>query len=166
MVDGYNTVIRFTDFVTKGYEGDVGSKTTHWITGGAKQTKQVRRSLPNSVKKIYLSPLQYTIPTMSQFIKHYLKMTPTNFVFYHDISTAKYLMSCLQIYPSTGLFMILLLIAKFGKVSTLGFNFFQDGGIHYYDSTPVKNGEHNWKREYEIYHDLKKMGFINDLLDG
>jgi len=163
VIDKYHTVIRFTDFRTVGFEKDVGSKVNIWITGGAKQTQVKKRTLPPNVVQLYLSPGQYTVQTMSQFIIKNLQMSPRGFIFYKDIKFMKLIMKAFGIYPSTGLATIFILIAKFGKVDTIGFDFYQNG-IHYYNNKFVANSEHNWRKEYEIYQDLIRLGYVRNIL--
>jgi hypothetical protein len=163
VIDKYQTVIRFTDFRTVGFEKDVGSKVNIWITGGAKQTQVKKRTLPPNVVQLYLSPNQYTVQTMSQFIIKNLQMSPRGFIFYKDIKFMKLIMKAFGIYPSTGLATIFILIAKFGKVDTIGFDFYQNG-IHYYNNKFVANSEHNWRKEYEIYQDLIRLGYVRNIL--
>ena len=164
LINKYQLVIRFTDFKITGFENDVGTKTNIWITGGAKQTQIKKRSLSPNTIQLYLSPNQYTVATMSQFITKNLQMNPKGFIFYKDITFMRMIMKTFGIYPSTGLATIFILIAKFGKVDTIGFNFYQNG-IHYYNNKYVINSEHNWKKEYEIYNDLIKLGYVRNLLN-
>jgi len=162
LINKYQQVIRFTDFKIAGFENDVGTKVNIWITGGAKQTQIKKRLLPPNTIQLYLSPNQYTVQTMSQFIMKNLQMNPKGFIFYKDIAFMRMIMKSFGIYPSTGLATIFILIAKFGKVDTIGFDFYQNG-IHYYNNKYVINSEHNWKKEYEIYHDLIKLGYVRQL---
>lgn len=177
-INSFDTVTRINDYITDGYEKQIGTKTDIWFTGASKvarkrsefdmigvipilglsssrlhmnENDKIRGKLFQDLKETFDIPLHRykAIPfDMLTQIKHKLKMNS----------------------PTTGFLALYYFIEylKFSNVTVHGFDFF-DTPYHYYDEDKVMKTKlsiaHEYDKEKEIVLRWKKEGKISCLED-
>ena len=146
LIDSYQTVVRFNDFVINGYEKYVGSKTDVWV-----KTKKSNKYNKNDFKhKYYVHPrvLKSTDDDLQKLKERGYEIIPLHF---HD--TIDKLIKG-NLWATTGLVMVYHFIHKGLEVTIHGFDFFENG-VHYYEDRSKMVG-HRPDIEKDIITDLIK----------
>lgn len=158
----FKDVVRCNDYVTEGFEKDVGCKTTIWSTGGGAAT------VPRDSKQyneVWVSCPSVCVNMMAQLgtrITQGGSFTLMGYNFCKGLETQMQLPP--NVYCTSGMYAIGYALTKHQIVHIAGFNFFKDckpGGNtnHYY-------GEHATEkvgRDHRM--DLEEQ-FINKLIEG
>lgn len=137
-IDQFNTIGRINNYTTNNFEKFIGSKTNLWFNG-ANQRLKTRQTIPK--KTIILVPYEILCRKESILIekipkklnldkKQYTLVKKEKMKEYEDISNIKR--------PTTGINSILWGIENYDKVIIHGFDFFENGKEHYYDSYLTK----------------------------
>jgi len=160
VIDSFDFVVRFNDFVIEGFEKHVGTKTNCWITHDAYHIK--------------------TIKNFDRIIVHTWDERQSSLV--AELSEHKEIelikkYEVLKIpseYPSTGLIGIYKFIKEFGYVTIFGFDWWDRKQHHYFPNITVdrdyiekkdhdRGTEHKPLEEYRIIKQLEKQGKLSFL---
>lgn len=146
LIDSHETIVRFNDFITKGYEEYVGSKTDVWV----KTKKSIKHDNDKFKHKYYVHPrvLNSSDNELSRLHEKGYEIIPVNF---HD-NIDKLIKG--NSWATTGLVMIYYFMEMGYKVSIHGFDFFENG-VHYYNDGSKMVG-HKPDLEKEIVTNLIK----------
>lgn len=164
-IDKFEEVARINNYKTKDFQKFTGSKTTVWFNGG---NQNLKKNILPPKKVIVFIPYEILLrkekKIKSQLSKK-LDMIPNDFEiikkekmkFYEDFSNIKR--------PTTGFNSIMWSIENYEQVIIHGFDFFQDGKEHYFDSKLVKTLS-NFKvfNKAGKHDNLGEKKFINDLI--
>ena len=137
-IDQFNAIGRINNYTTNNFEKFIGSKTNIWFNG-ANQRLKTRQRIPK--KTIILVPYEILCrkaSSLSEKIPKKLNLNKKQYTLvkkekmkeYEDRSNIKR--------PTTGLNSILWGIENYDKVIIHGFDFFENGKEHYYDSYLTK----------------------------
>jgi tetratricopeptide (TPR) repeat protein len=136
-IDGFDRVVRLNDFQTLGHEADVGTRTDLWFSSANRLAKPNADQLQGT--RIWISqPNAQHFPDLETFVAGRLGLQldegAATFLppHIHYLST-----SLIYPRPSTGFRMISIMeffLRK--KYNIVGFGFFQDESIHYFDADP------------------------------
>lgn len=166
IIDGFDEIVRFNNFVTDGYEDDVGSRTTLWSAfaphvSGTSPCKR-RFSIHQNASKI--EGVDETFSMQSVFydnIRSYVKSRSRVLSGFRNDTD--------HILASSGLLMICYLIDVVGvdKVAVCGFDNFkkENSRLHHYwiNRNFGKPKEHDGEIEGAIFADLERAGRIEFL---
>eukprot|EP00241_Pyramimonas_parkeae_P004959 CAMPEP_0114245626 /NCGR_PEP_ID=MMETSP0058-20121206/12005_1 /TAXON_ID=36894 /ORGANISM="Pyramimonas parkeae, CCMP726" /LENGTH=360 /DNA_ID=CAMNT_0001358709 /DNA_START=365 /DNA_END=1447 /DNA_ORIENTATION=- len=186
-VDEFDEVARFNYYKTKGYESDVGTKTTVWVLA---QIKDPADSPPDGrlgkVKKIVV-PFSYrhssctTVnkpcslkPEHKLVLKQKIAELKTKYAKAKvdsktvittleevDILYTKYKLH--EKFPSSGLQMLMFFAMNFEKVYYMGFDFHSGGHDHYFEVKMKNYTCHNMRDETRIIQALEAEGRLVNL---
>lgn len=135
-IDACNSVIRFNVYQTKGYEKEVGSKTTHWIVNGDHSVIK-DQNLPA------LCPFPHYKYKSVQIYRFRSKWEPLIFTQFDYRKSAPENMP----YPTTGFtFLMMMLHLDRGPFTVYGFNGLQEG--HYFNAKHTHSSRHSGNREF------------------
>ena len=133
-IDKFNQVGRINNYTTNNFEKFIGSKTSIWFNG-ANQGLKARKNIPK--KTIILVPYEILFRKEEKIIEKIPRKLNLNDDEYTLIEKEKMkefeLISNIK-RPTTGLNSILWGIENYDKVIIHGFDFFENGKEHYYDS--------------------------------
>ena len=137
-IDKFNEVGRINNYTTNNFEKFIGSKTTIWFNG-ANQGLRPRKNIPK--KTIILVPYEILFRKEKKIIEKISRKLNLNDEQYSLIKKEK--MKEFEVIsntkrPTTGLNSILWGIENYDKVIIHGFDFFENGKEHYYDSYLTK----------------------------
>ena len=137
-IDEFKEIGRINNYSTNNFEKFIGSKTNIWFNG-ANQGLRVRKNIPK--KTIILVPYEILCKKEKKIIEKIPKKLNLNNDEYTLIKKEK--MKEFEIIsnikrPTTGLNSILWGIENYDKVIIHGFDFFENGKEHYYDSYLTK----------------------------
>ena len=137
-IDKFNEIGRINNYTTNNFEKFIGSKTNIWFNG-ANQGLRTRKNIPK--KTIILVPYEILCRKEKKIIEKIPKKLNLNNDEYTLIKKEK--MKEFEIIsnikrPTTGLNSILWGIENYDKVIIHGFDFFENGKEHYYDSYLTK----------------------------
>jgi len=190
LIDRFRAVCRINDWITKDYEKDVGTKTTHWVTGCGKQIPSWSKNR-NIADKIVIAifPIEILNKWARKRRAAYSKRRchkhwgypkngkqiweTMNHNFFNTVKNVTILSSsnlCLIRkktipYYSTGLAAIAYFVFVLEyEVYTIGFDFYQSSSTHYWGKATKHARGHNFKKEAEIYKRWADEGKIK-LLD-
>lgn len=136
-IDKFDTVIRINDFITKGHEEDVGSKTDIWFFTCLYWEKF------KDIISYYPEPWIVTLSEEYQYPG--VRNIPI-----------KIAQRELQ-YPSTGMVAIYAALVEFGSpIHIIGFNGFDKNHSHHYFKDKVKRGKnaHNGQKEMQMINQM------------
>jgi len=137
-IDQFEEIGRINNYATNNFEEFIGSKTSIWFNG-ANQRLKVRKNIPQ--KTIILVPYEILCKKEKKLTKSISKKLNLNNCKYTLIKkeTMKRFEKNSNIKrPTTGLNSILWGIENYKKVIIHGFDFFENGKEHYYDSYLTK----------------------------
>ena len=176
LIDSFDVVVRFNRFRTKGFEKNVGTKTTHWIIvdsgwqwlsgyvdGVEGSDPKVLETFENVMFSIPGFKFDAEVNKLSQ-----LNLDPKKYsVITSDIEVAiNNVVDFRPQWPTTGLIAMQFFSTMYKDVYTYGF----DGhnkrykDYHYFDKNdPKRTTEHAW-REGRIDHDLEKENIFLDYM--
>ena len=137
-IDTFQNVARINNYKTMGFEKYIGSKTTIWLNGA---NKKLKKRIDFANKIIVFVPYEILNKKENEVIERTpkrLKLTPDKYTLiskkqmkhYETISNIKR--------PTTGFNSILWGLDNYENVIIHGFDFFQSGKEHYYDSNFMK----------------------------
>jgi len=169
-IDRFERVIRLNDFRTDQHEIDVGSRTDLWFSSANRLAKPNIRDLERT--RIWISqPNAQHFPDLRSFGQGRLGLDlpeeRTCFLpsHVHFLST-----SLVYPRPSTGFRVICMMEWLLQmKYSIVGFNFFQDEAIHYFEAEPgrLQVGEvHAIKFERDFVNEVLPLSDFLTVLDG
>ena len=173
-IDQFQTIVRLNDFVTTGYEKNIGSKTTCWISGAGVQTKIKGRDTNSFEESILLLSKERVSPPDEKGLKESVETALGISVNNFSIIPSEQILKIIELSglrrPSTGICAILyfLHIREENFVVIHGFDFFQEG-CHYYDEAGdvLISPQHDWEKEKSILEKYYKQGrviYLKDLL--
>ncbi|XP_034560096.1 CMP-N-acetylneuraminate-beta-galactosamide-alpha-2,3-sialyltransferase 1-like [Notolabrus celidotus] len=166
LIDHHDTVIRMNRGRTKGYEGDVGTKTTHHV-----MYPESAIDLDNTTHLVFFG---FKMRDMEWLLKsfdlenynkvNYKRRANKDLVMILNPAFMKYVYEkWLQkkgSYPSTGFMTVILSLVICDEVSVFGFGADSDGNwSHYFERLGNKNfrtGPHPGAYEYELLEKLHK----------
>lgn len=173
LIDFHDVVIRMNRGITKGYEADVGTKTTHRVMYPESST-QVENTTHLFFFPYKIWDYEWLRKTMSlqnaqkRRIKKGVQVTylsPAFMKYVYDVWLGKK-----GGYGSTGFMTVILSLVLCDEVSVFGFGADGDGNwSHYFERFKYKGlgtGLHSGKREYLTYehlHEAKKIRFFKKL---
>ncbi|KAK2830080.1 hypothetical protein Q5P01_018011 [Channa striata] len=170
LIDFHDIVIRINHGSTKGYESDVGTKTTHHVMypESAVQLDNTTHLVFTPFKMKDLLWLQKTFTVGKKSVKS-KTIANKDLVMIFNPAFMKYIhenwLDKRGKYPSTGFLTLALSIKICDKVSVFGFGADSDGNwSHYFEklrNKKLKTGPHSGMYEYEIIQKLHKFGKIN-----
>tara|TARA_B100000029_G_scaffold142722_1_gene137960 strand:+ start:5163 stop:5777 length:615 start_codon:yes stop_codon:yes gene_type:complete len=137
-IDQFKEIGRINNYTTNNFEDFIGSKTSIWFNG-ANQGLKSRQNIP--YKTIILVPYEVLCRKEKKLIEKIPKKLNLNNSKYTLIKKEKmkeYEDICNIKRPTTGLNSILWGIENYDKVIIHGFDFFENGKEHYYDSYLTK----------------------------
>ena len=143
IIDNMDVVIRFNDWVTKGFENDVGKKTTHWASCCSVQTQLRKRVFDD--KFIFLSvinTLGLSIVKRNELIRNRMGMDYRDFI---HLDNDLFYQACrilLKYKLTTGTIIILILLL-------LGYNDINICGMN----LEYKNGKQRYFKGKNLYID-------------
>lgn len=178
IVDQFQHVVRLNDFVTRGYEKHIGSKTTCWISGAGIQTKIKNRDTSEFEESILLLPKErfslnpdgrtLNIEGVKASVEKNTEVPFENFFVIPPDQIDQIIEASKLERPSTGFCAILyyLHIRKEDRVVIHGFDSFQERR-HYYDNVGdiVISQRHDWEKEKSMIDLYLKKGRIIHLKD-
>ena len=137
-IDKFNEIGRINNYTTNNFEKFIGSKTNIWFNG-ANQGLRPRKNIPK--KTIILVPYEILFKKEEKIIEKMSRKLNLNDDEYNLIKKEK--MKEFEVIsnikrPTTGLNSILWGIENYDKVIIHGFDFFENGKEHYYDSYLTK----------------------------
>ncbi|XP_069559556.1 CMP-N-acetylneuraminate-beta-galactosamide-alpha-2,3-sialyltransferase 1-like [Brachyistius frenatus] len=165
LIDFHDIVIRMNKARTKGFERDVGTKTTHHVMYPHSSTE-----LDNSTHLVLfpfkISDLEWLIKSFSNSNKKVRNRLNANkdLVMILNPAFMKYVhhvwLKRKGLYPSTGFMTLILSMLMCDEVSVFGFGADRDGNWnHYYEKIKIKHlrtGNHSGKQEYQLILELYK----------
>jgi len=177
LIDRFDNVCRVNDWVTKDYEKDVGTKTTHWVTGCGRQIprwsknrniadKNVIAIFPKGILNRYARTGRAAYSKRrchknwgySKNGKQIWKTIDGDFfntvknVTIVSSSNLDLIQKETVPYYSTGIAAIAYFVFVMGyEVHTIGFDFYQSSSTHYWGKATKRSRRHNFKKEAEIY---------------
>lgn len=171
LIDKFDLVVRFNNFILKGYEPWVGTKTDVWVINGPEYTVD---AVPPGSQIVYSVPLPLTDHDL-YYIAVLLRLKTSLTVLDENvIKTAKHhFYSKLSNpdsygelpYPSTGAIIAHFLLAQFPVVHVFGFDFMQGDIHHYFESTLREDllDWHNPSAEKSFFESLIATGKVRPL---
>lgn len=164
-IDAFPTIIRFNDFVIRGFEDDVGNRTTIWSTWYKGSPNQ----LPG-LDEIWLNmPVrERTIPKLREALCKFRKDT-TNLRLIPTYEQAAIIQECVygrdsqNYWPSSGLLAVAHCLHQGHNVSIAGIDSWQSGPDHYYRKHSRKGSHHKAKLEARYFRELVKTGDVEVL---
>ena len=164
-IDKFEEVARINNYKTKDFQKFTGSKTTIWFNGG---NQNLKKNIFPPKKVIVFIPYEILLrkekKIKSQLPKR-LNMISNDFEIvkkekmksYEDFSNIKR--------PTTGFNSILWAIDNYKNVIIHGFDFFQDGKEHYYDSSFIKKiSNFKFIKKAEKHDNLGEKKYIQSLI--
>lgn len=162
-IDEFEVVIRFNNFVTEGYNQDVGSKTNIWCISPALY----------SITPKPFAEFDYVISNDISFIKTRQRQAQLTKILlsgakFFEIKSSMLLPKSNLRTPSFGLLMLLYLAthrSKMKKLACFGFNLSEQTGVikHYFNSDGGKSPTfHSWDIERGVYDGLIQSGEIEE----
>ena len=167
LIDEFGVVVRFNEYVIKGFEKHVGTKTTYWFNTVNFQNKSIQFRMHNNYKKIVLHIWEWNIerdPLFKSF-KEFYKDVPIEL-----IKTSADTLREIQLYMddksyfaySTGAIAIWMLLKEFPEVYITGFDWWESEKHHYSDRVP-RGKLHNPQKEYQLITKLIEEGKVKFL---
>uniref|UniRef100_A0A3Q4IGT1 ST3 beta-galactoside alpha-2,3-sialyltransferase 1 n=1 Tax=Neolamprologus brichardi TaxID=32507 RepID=A0A3Q4IGT1_NEOBR len=155
LIDFHDIVIRINRGPTKGFERDVGNKTTYHV-----MYPRSFKNLDNTTHLVFfpfkISDLLWLIRSFTQ---RYVCITKVIFLFGPVSWNSEYQ------YPSTGFLALVLSLYLCDEVSVFGFGADKNGNWnHYYEqirNTRLKTGQHAGRVEYQYIEKLHKQRKIH-----
>jgi hypothetical protein len=156
IIDKAEVVVRLNDFQTKGFEAFVGTKTDILFTCRLNEYVNTIDQFPEVILCLLMNPLEgVKIPD------HVLNSPNiTRVIQWPEVTewTLNMLGLAANCYPSTGLLCVLTMVKRFGHVNVVGFDHFQDGNRHYYES-----GRRKVPRRHDGPGEAKVLNLLNFL---
>ena len=152
----FDVIVRINDYVIKGYESYIGSRTHFWVSGAGNQTRITDRSIQH-IQPLIMLPIAIHEQGRDLILERIRKNIGEYILPYASLVSYENILRICELsenyFPTTGLMSVVYfaLIKKIPKVSIYGFDFFSPNR-HYYD----KEGEfrvgalHNIEREKEF----------------
>lgn len=137
-IDQFQQIGRINNYTTNSFEEFIGSKTNIWFNG-ANQRLKIRKNIPQ--KTIILVPYEILCKKEKKLIKNIPKKLNLNnhqYTLIKKETMNRFEKNSNIKRPTTGLNSILWGIENYKKVVIHGFDFFQNGKEHYYDSYLTK----------------------------
>ena len=167
IIDKFPIVIRINDWITKGFENIIGSKTNIWISGASSQAQILNRD-PNSYDKLLtmMADTEMNISHKISLSKTRLRTKKLTAVFSGDSVIYGYRNIGGRHCLTTGS-LILLILCSIGyhKVFIHGINLDYSKGNQRYFSTKVLSIDHNMKMERDFLHYIVESCNIKRLTD-
>uniref|UniRef100_A0A8C5D750 ST3 beta-galactoside alpha-2,3-sialyltransferase 1 n=1 Tax=Gouania willdenowi TaxID=441366 RepID=A0A8C5D750_GOUWI len=140
LIDLHDVVMRINRGQTKGFEADVGSKTTHHIF-----YPESAKKLDNSTQLVFV-PFKIADLKWLYIQNHVRILNPAFIKYVHEEWLDKK-----GRYPSTGFLILALSMQICDQVDVFGFGADQNGNWHHYfeKKTSLKTGPHAGLHEYE-----------------
>jgi hypothetical protein len=172
-IDGYDIVVRINNYLVRGHEKEVGQRTDVWVNGANKGLK-IRRQIP---KKIVVMIPPVVLAGKADWIHNRVKRRlGTEHYYLVPLNEMEVLEATAGISrPTTGLFSILYFTSLGYDVTIHGFNFFQGGTHHYFDSIWMrwlkrkgilrKGGKHALDAEKAFVEGLVSVGKLRYLME-
>lgn len=161
VIDSANTVVRFNDFQTAGYEENTGTKTSVWVTGAGVQSTG---DIPVGVgtQRLFFTHKYMTFKEkQDKLVEKFGKDNIPMFLVFHDDFMLRTIKVTLQCTPTTGLVMLLLLATKYGGLEAYGFSFgMYKQQYHYFKDKVIQDFGHHWAKESQIFKFLLSKGFL------
>jgi hypothetical protein len=168
-IDSFPCVVRLNDFVTKGYEKYIGSKTDIWVTGANLKTILKNRDTTNLFPICSMKPSIKNGLTKELFEQR-LGIPEEKFLFFEEGLYEKVCLIKGINNPSTGLKAIQIFLSLFpdNPIYVHGFDFYQNKAHYYKEETPaVQLGKSNeWDKEKEVYTTWVNSDKIKKLSDN
>lgn len=162
VIDGMDVVVRFNDWITKGFEGDVGKKTTHWASCCSVQTQLKRRKFED--KFMFLSvinTLGLSIAKRNELIGTRMGMDYKDFI---HLDNDLFYQACriiLKYKLTTGTIIILvLLLMGYTDINICGMNLEYKNGKQRYFKGRNLYIDHDVSIDKEIIHWCIAQEFI------
>ncbi|XP_039971746.1 ST3 beta-galactoside alpha-2,3-sialyltransferase 8 [Xiphias gladius] len=176
LIDSHNSVIRMNKAVTKGFEKDVGNRTTHHFLYPESAVDIVRgvslvllpfklRDLEWLTSALSTGQVKMTYMRVKERVKadkdKVLVVNPEFFKYVHDHWTEHH-----GRYPSTGMLAIIFALHTCDQVSVFGYGADKQGNWHHYweDNRYAgafrKTGVHSADFETQVIHQLAREGKI------
>lgn len=167
-IDSYDTVVRINDFITEGYEGYLGTKTTHWLTGAGKNSKM--RGREGSFYKLLFFPrgiINSPQHKLANKVRENLNMDFADFFLVKSKELEQVVKRTGVVFPSTGFMAIAYIREILGKKLTItGFDFMATKK-HYYDNGGFNiSPQHKWQKERNYVREQIQLGNIKILGDN
>ena len=186
-IDEFDEIIRINDWKTKGFEEDVGLKTSIWTMYNPEKNgvnfingyKNLNYDILDIVKLVKdIKEIWFVCWKIENLMEGYKKSESIKQLYlYNKIKRHESIITTKKIKektnpPSTGFTLIWLLTSMYNKIYIVGFDF---GNIlnsnqpfhHYYGNklseNVIKRNIHNMKLEYDLVKDLEKQGKIEFL---
>ena len=137
-IDQFEEIGRINNYTTNNFEKFIGSKTSIWFNG-ANQGLKVRKNIPK--KTIILVPYEILCrkeEKIIQKISKKLNLDNGQYILIKKEKMREFEKNSNIKRPTTGLNSILWGIENYDKVIIHGFDFFENGKEHYYDSYLTK----------------------------
>lgn len=162
-IEGFDQIVRINNFVTKGMEAQVGSRTDIWVNG-ANQGLQKRHTIPETIL-VMIPPvvLKHKGEAIHPRIKK--RLSTENYTLLPLEIMEEMELSCGLERPTTGFFAIYFFYLLGLDVTLHGFDFFVGSTAHYYDG-PLKR----WLKEKGLIRKARKhdvsgeKAFVEDLI--
>ena len=181
LIDSYDIIIRFNEFIIKDYEKYVGTKTTIWVINDLvaidllnKYESWLKKN--KHIKIIIVIPYRTNEPEKYYKQRYdlindfYNKSNINNKLDFINKDFVKKIQEKYEFnntWPSTGLITILYFIEYYKDINITGFNFFkkhnESDSIHYYNSNDSCN--HNGEKEKYIINELLLRKIIKKILN-
>ena len=179
LINSFNKIIRFNEFLIKDYEKNVGTKTSIWVINdwiAINMLNKYKTWLENNKHIQIIIIIPYRTNEPEKYYKerykliddYYNKSNIKNELIFINKDFVKKIQEKYEFnntWPSTGLITILYFIEYYKDISITGFNFFQKQNesysIHYYNSNDICN--HNGIKEKNIVENLICKKYIKML---
>lgn len=187
IIDTYEHVVRFNIFKTKGYEQDVGSKTTDWVMAQIKTPKQhdptelkdvktvvvpfSLRPCKNQLKPCKKSEIdkkkmalgQQKMDKLREMVRNSPNVPPDAEVTVTIMPETTILYEKYKLFekfPSSGLQIINYYVEHYRKVAIIGFDFEKGDHQHYWEQKLKNETCHNMGDEARIIREMEQEGVI------
>lgn len=161
-IDEFDIVVRLNRFRTKGFEKDIGTRTSIWWRSDCNNIED--QDLPFEDILISIMP-RTDAKWVAELLKKYEgRSTQVPFQIHYDVHEILDLGNVLTSpkWPSTGMIAIEYFIQQYGEISICGFDGFS-GKAHYWDDSSPHLEFHVAEKEREYVQELEQRGIVEVL---
>ena len=182
LINSFNKIIRFNEFVIKDYEKNVGTKTSIWVINdwvAIDLLQKYENWLENNIHVKIIIVIPFTKNNPEKFYEErfdlinnfYNRSNIKNKLIFINKDFIKKIQTEYEFdktTPSTGLITILYFIEFYKNINITGFNFFEKvngtNNIHYYNCNNISS--HDGFKEKSIVNDLIRKKYIKKILNS
>lgn len=151
LIDSFDIVVRFNDFRIDGFEDHVGERTDCWFTCENTYLEDV-----DKFDRVILHTWEYE---RTGYLRSFTAAAGAKFEMTSKSDVAKIPVK----WPSTGLIAVHQFIREFGRISIVGFDWWERAEHHYGDNIHIRGDLHEPLEEYKIIDSLRLEKKIDNL---